>query len=99
MGKSVEVDEVDMNEYKKRLLFLTIEDVPMLVHAWWEAITQAQALSDSLSMAEKAIKDLLDQGCVRLYRLTISDMSRPEWSEIPEVEIEELESPWVSWRL
>jgi hypothetical protein len=72
------------------------EDIPPVLHIWWQANTAYPDLpvSERLALAEQVIHQILDAGLVVLTR---SGEIPQEGEEVPHVEIESLLKRWDTW--
>jgi hypothetical protein len=87
--------ERTFGEFKRELLNDSTADAHGVYEAWWYAnsIFPHRPLSERLGMAERAIRELLAEGLVRL----VSDTTNPEESVIPREDHDEILRRWDTW--
>jgi hypothetical protein len=87
--------ERTFGEFKRELLNDSTADTVGVYEAWWYAngIFPHRPLSERLGMAERAIRELLAEGLVRL----VSDITNPEENVIPREDHDEILRRWDTW--
>ncbi len=91
-------DDISAREFatlKREVLILAEEDVSGVYQAWWAAnrMFPDTSLSTRLRLAERALRELLSEGLIRLVR----DDSDPDASEVPPSEHEAVLREWAVW--
>lgn len=87
--------ERTFGEFKRELLDHSNMDTCGVYEAWWtaNAMFPHRPLSDRLGMAERAIRELLAEGLIRL----VADQSNPEESVIAREQHDEVLRAWNTW--
>jgi hypothetical protein len=71
--------------YLDALLEMADHDVPPVFHIWWSAngMFPDKSMSERLSLSERVMRKLLDEGLVDLVRSGEDAIPPGEWNDIP----------------